>query len=306
MLVDDADNARALSAAVMAQRGGGGHTGTELAVLVECDVGQHRCGVPDARAAAALAALVASLPGLRLRGIQAYHGGAQHVRGVRERRAVAAAAAAAAAAARDAIIAAGLRCDVVSGGGTGTFWMDAASGVYTELQPGSYVLGDADYARNGRDPATGDGEGLCWAAPFPPSLMLLSQVMSVRPGEWAVIDSGLKAQSVDSGAPVVATTLGDYEAAGYALPPFDEAAGRYGGAAGALCVASVSDEHSTLKRCSGEGAGAATTELPSAGEMLLLVPGHCDPFVNHYDFLVGVRRGVVEAVWALEARSPGV
>ena len=42
---------------------------------------------------------------------------------------------------------------------------------------------------------------------------------------------------------------------------------------------------------------------PALGEKLLLVPGHCDPTVNLHDWYVGVRRGVVESLWAITARG---
>ena len=45
----------------------------------------------------------------------------------------------------------GLEARVIAGAGTGTYEHEAASRVYTELQPGSYVFMDADYARNLRE-----------------------------------------------------------------------------------------------------------------------------------------------------------
>ena len=42
----------------------------------------------------------------------------------------------------------GLDCAIVGGAGTGTFEIELNSGVYTEMQAGSYVFMDADYARN--------------------------------------------------------------------------------------------------------------------------------------------------------------
>lgn len=141
VLVDSAPGAELLSRAATA-------AGATLAVLVELDVGQARCGVPSAAAAVALCEVVAALPGLQLRGIQAYHGASQHVRTAAERRAIVTRTAELAREARDAIVERGLSCDVVTGGGTGTFLDDAATGVFTELQPGSYVFSDADYARN--------------------------------------------------------------------------------------------------------------------------------------------------------------
>ena len=293
VLVDDADNVRALAA-----------TAAPLGVLVEIDVGQGRCGVADAAAAVALGRLVREQSSLTLRGIQCYHGAAQHVRGVAERRALVARVAMIAREVKSAFVEAGLPCDIVTGGGTGTFWMEAASGVFTELQPGSYALCDADYSRNMRD---FEAEGLppqaqqllCWAAPFAPALFLLSQVMSRREGQWCVLDSGLKAQSVDSGPPQVVTSVSDFAARGFRLPHFDEKAGRFESATGALAVASVSDEHTTLKP------SEVGVQIPAVGELLLLMPGHVDPFMNHFDSLVAIRKGVVEGVWNV-ARGPGL
>jgi 3-hydroxy-D-aspartate aldolase len=85
----------------------------------------------------------------------------------------------------------GLDCPIVGGAGTGTFALEAASGVYTELQVGSYVFMDADYARNEQAP------------PFAQSLFVLATVMSTPRRDLAVVDAGLKALAFDSGPPVV-------------------------------------------------------------------------------------------------------
>lgn len=338
-LVDSAAGAALLSAAAVA-------AGVTLTVLVEVDVGQRRCGVPDAAAAVALGAVVVGLPGLALGGIQAYHGGAQHVRTVAGRQAIMDGVAAVARGVVAAFAAAGLPCGVVTGGGSGTFWMEAASGVFTEVQPGSYALGDADYARNGYAALPGAAPlppppppppAECWTRPFPPALFLLTQVMSVRQhagggaggggdgGDgWAVLDSGLKAQSTDSGPGVVVAEVGEYLAAAAASNAADVphriacpiewqpargdgGAGEFASSVGGLRVTGVSDEHSTLAAAPGSG-GGGTAPLPALGAKLLLMPGHCDPFINHFDWLVGFRRstGRVEAVWRLTARSPGV
>ena len=53
---------------------------------------------------------------------------------------------------RDAIVAAGIACPTVTGAGTGTWQLERDSGVYTELQPGSYIFMDADYGRNALAP----------------------------------------------------------------------------------------------------------------------------------------------------------
>ncbi len=96
----------------------------------------------------------------------------------------------------------GLDCPIVGGGGTGTFALEAGSGVYTEIQAGSYVFMDADYARN--LDATGAP-----VATFRHALFVLATVMSApRPG-IAVLDAGLKALAVDSGLPLVWQPAGD-------------------------------------------------------------------------------------------------
>lgn len=329
LLVDSPAGAAAASAAAVA-------AGVTLRVLVEVDVGQRRCGVPPA-GALGLAREVAALPGLALGGIQAYHGGAQHVRGVAARAATVDGVVATARAVRDELLRAGLPCPTVTGGGSGTWWMEAASGVFTEVQPGSYVLGDADYARNECDPAVlppppagsppAPPPRLCWGAPFAPALFLLTQVMSRREPEapaqpdapaapapapadplargWVVVDSGLKAQSTDSGPGVVAATVDEFAAPGRPPLAFDEAGGRFPTSVGHLTVASVSDEHSTLLPGGGAGAVGGAPLLPAPGTKLMVVPGHCDPFVNHFDWLVAVRGGVVQHVWRVAARSPG-
>lgn len=145
-----------------------------------------------------------------------------------------------------------------------------------------------------------------WGGPWIPSLFLLTQVMSARApapenggGGWAVLDSGLKAQSTDSGPGTVVCTAEEFSAAGGLCPPWDAAAGAFRSSVGHLVVTGVSDEHSKVIA---KGSGG----LPPVGAKLLLMPGHCDPFVNHYDWLVGVEGGCVVAVWRLGARSPGL
>ena len=42
---------------------------------------------------------------------------------------------------------------------------------------------------------------------------------------------------------------------------------------------------------------------PALGEKLLLVPGHCDPTINLYDWYVCIRGGVVVDLWPITARG---
>ena len=234
-------------------------------VFVEIDVGQGRCGVSPP-AAGALARHVVSR-GLRFAGLQAYQGGAQHVRGAAEREAAARVAALLVRAAQTSITSAGIACPLVTGGGTGTFVFDATSGVCGELQAGSYLFMDGEYA---------DIEPAEHAPRFEHALFVKSQVMS-RSASHVVVDAGIKAYAIDAGLPRVW--------------------GRE------LEMINYGDEHGILKP-SGSGSAA---DLPQLGETIWLVPGHCDPTVNLHDAYVAVRggleRGVVEALWPVDTRG---
>jgi len=185
VLADDAANVAALAAACV-------RAGCALDVYVELDVGGGRCGVAPHRVAG-LAREIARRPPLRFGGLHAYHGAAQHLRSPAERAQAVQAAAARVREALAALAAEGLGCPVVTGAGTGTFAHEAASGLWNELQPGSYVFMDADYARN--DP--GD------APQFEHALFVLATVMSRPAPGRAVLDAGLKATSGESGPPLV-------------------------------------------------------------------------------------------------------
>lgn len=256
-------------------------------VLIDIDVGQNRCGVVGKEAAVELAKKVSLLPGLSLKGIQAYHGSSQHIRSETERKKIVERVATAAADVRDAIRNAGLCCDVVTGGGTGTVLHDAASGVFTEIQPGSYALGDVDYAKN--------SGGIS----IEPAVFLATTVMSVREGEWIVVDSGLKAQSVDSGPPAFLCTVDEFCKERGVIP-----IGRAEAAAAgleSLIVSSVSDEHTTLK-C--QNRDEKILLLPRK-TILLFQPGHVDPFMNHYTKCYVVDGESIIDAWTIN-RNPGL
>ncbi len=256
--------------------------GTSIDVFVEIDVGQGRCGVAPT-AASRLAHQVVShgtaqgdvygapSGGMRFAGLQAYQGGAQHLRGAAEREAAVRHAVAGVRAAQAGITSAGMRCPLVTGGGTGSFMFDAASGVYGELQPGSYVFMDCDY---------GDNEAVPHAPVFEQALFVKAQVIS-RGYSHAVVDAGHKAHAIDSGLPRVWSPAGS--------SPLDFTNG--------------GDEHGILRPRPGAAAGA----LPQLGDTVWLVPGHCDPTVNLHDNCVlvrgGLQQGVVEAVWTVDARG---
>ncbi len=161
-------------------------------VFVEIDVGHGRCGVLPTQALALVQQAMAQ-PTLRFAGLQAYHGSAQHRRSVTERDAALAASELAVRETLAILGAAGIAVPLVTGAGTGSFVREAGSGLWGELQAGSYLFMDADYASNEADPG---------APAFEHALFIKSQVMSVSTSH-AVCDAGHKSHAIDSGLPSV-------------------------------------------------------------------------------------------------------
>ena len=242
---------------------------TVIDVFVEIDVGQGRCGVEPGAAAVTLVLEIRKHPALRFAGLQAYHGKAQHMRSAQDRREAIARAVEAVVLTKKLIEAQGVAVELVTGAGTGSLMLEAASGVYGELQAGSFMFMDADYAKNERDPAQPQ---------FEHSLFVKTQVVSTH-GSHAVCDAGHKSHAIDSGLPLV-----------HAFDTESELEYFNGG-----------DEHGIL-RPAGD-----STRLPGLGRMLWLIPGHCDPTVNLHDVMIGVtgglRSGTVQRIFRVDARG---
>ncbi len=255
--VDDIDNVADLSAA--AQR----HE-TELEVFVEIDCGAGRCGVSTTEDVVAIAKAVEAAPNLTFSGIQAYQGAMQHLDEYEAREEKLNAAISMVKYAVESLQAEGINCELVSGGGTGSYYFESNSGVYNELQCGSYAFMDADYGRildkDGKRIDQGEWEN---------ALFILTSVMSHAKSDKAICDAGLKAQSVDSGLPFI-FGRNDVE------------------------YLKCSDEHGVIGDPNG---------VLKVNDKLRLVPGHCDPTCNVHDWYVGVRNGKVESLWPVSARG---
>ncbi len=255
--VDDPDNVAELSAAAVDH-------GTQLDVFVEIDCGAGRCGVTTTPEVVEIAKAVNAAENLKFAGIQAYQGAMQHLDSYEAREEKLNIAIAMVKDAVDGLKAEGIECELVSGGGTGSYYFESNSGVYNELQCGSYAFMDADYGRildkDGNRIDQGEWEN---------AFFILTSVMSHAKADKAIVDAGLKAQSVDSGLPVV-FGRDDVE------------------------YVKCSDEHGVVMDPNG---------VLKVNDKLKLVPGHCDPTANVHDWYVGVRNGKVESVWPVSARG---
>lgn len=255
--VDDLDNVADLSGAAVDH-------GTQLEVFVEIDCGAGRCGVTTTPEVVEIAKAVEAADNLKFTGIQAYQGAMQHLDSYEARKEKLDTAIAMVKDAVEGLKAEGIECELVSGGGTGSYYFESNSGVYNELQCGSYAFMDADYGRildkDGNRIDQGEWEN---------AFFILTSVMSHAKADKAIVDAGLKAQSVDSGLPVV-FGRDDVE------------------------YIKCSDEHGVVMDPNG---------ALKVNDKLKLVPGHCDPTANVHDWYVGVRNGKVESVWPVSARG---
>lgn len=255
--VDELDNVAELSAAAHKH-------GTDLECLVEIDCGAGRCGVNSTEAVVQIAQAIDAAQNLKFTGIQAYQGAMQHLDAYEDRKAKLDEAIAMVKDAADGLTEVGLKPELVSGGGTGSYYFESNSGVYNELQCGSYAFMDADYGRILDKDGNRIDQGE-WAN----ALFILTSVMSHTKADKAICDAGLKAQSVDSGLPFI-FGRDDVE------------------------YIKCSDEHGVIADPNG---------ALKVNEKLKLVPGHCDPTCNVHDWYVGVRNGKVEALWPVSARG---
>lgn len=255
--IDDIRNVADLSAATVRH-------GTLIECLVEIDCGADRCGVTTTSDVVEIAKTIDAAEGLRFAGLQAYQGAMQHLPDYNERKARIDIAIVMVTDAVDALKAEGLDCEIIGGGGTGSYYFEGHSGIYNELQCGSYAFMDADYGRildeNGNRIDQGEWEN---------ALFILTSVMSYAKAGKAICDAGLKVQSVDSGLPVI---FGRDD----------------------LEYVQCTDEHGVIMDPQGN---------LKINDKLKLVPGHCDPTCNVHDWYVAVRNGKVEHVWPITARG---
>jgi len=259
VVADHPDNVAALDAATAA-------AGRRLPVVVDFEVGQRRTGAASEAAALALARQIAAASHLDYAGLQAYYGHLQQIPVAADRQTAAAAQQERVRSLRWALAAAGLAPPIVTGGGTGTAFADLAAGVFTELQPGSYLFLDSCY---GALPLAADG-----GQPFRPSLFVQASIVSANQPGLVVCNAGLKSFAADSGRPRPVRGC-----------PAD-ATYRFMG-----------DEHGAIELPAG------TTDVPALGATVELLTSHCDPTVNLYDWMHCVRGDRLVEIWPVDARG---
>jgi len=189
VVADNPANVAALGAAADA------FGGRPLKVVVDIDPGFHRTGVASPEAAVALARRIVDQGRLRFAGVQCYCGADQHIEGFEARREAIVQRTAYLSSIIDALGAADLPPPVVTGSGTGTHAIDAALGVFTEFQVGSYIFMDSQY---GVCDLTGDG-----AQAFETALMVDARVVSASHAGMVTVDAGLKAFATEAGPPQI-------------------------------------------------------------------------------------------------------
>jgi D-serine deaminase-like pyridoxal phosphate-dependent protein len=253
---DNSDNADAIAAAMKG-------AAKPLPIVVDIDPGIRRTGVASPEAAVALAKRIKASAALRYAGVQFYCGAQQHIESYADRSAAIEERTAYLKGVIDALRTADLAPAMITGGGTGTHRIDAELGVFNELQVGSYVFMDKQYADCD---LSGDD-----VSPFEPALFVDAHVISANAPGMGTLDAGFKALSTDGGSPQIIDGA-----------PADSA------------FFFMGDEHSAL---------IASNHTFHVGDLVTLTPPHCDPTVDRYDYYHVVREGTLVAIWPVDARG---
>lgn len=233
-------------------------------VLIDIDMSMGRDGLTEPAEAVRLAKRVIAAPQLRYRGVQAYYGHLQHVATLAERHAKVAEQWRRLAGFTDALREAGLKPEIVSGGGTGTHHLDLEHGPFTEIQPGSYIFMDKQYGAVELAPG---------GSPFKTALNVAARVVSVVQPDRVIIDAGFKAMATDAGPALLAS-----------------------GPASEVTYQFMGDEHGALRF-------ADHNHRPKLGSLVQLVAPHCDPTVNLHNQIHVVQDGRLVDIWPIEARG---
>lgn len=239
--------------------------GIVIEVLVDVDLGRHRNGVVSVAQAVSVANRIAANRNLRFGGMQAYASHISHVPSYAERLRVSRICADVITNVRSALIAAGHSVPRVSGGSTGTLFMDPGLGCYTELQCGSYVFSDVEYGSLDLDEMN--------SSPFAAALFVKVSVIGRNVEGRVTCDGGNKHFSAKETLPA------------FRIPPLEGAIYR-----------PDSDEHGIIELPKG-------APQPALGASFEMIVPHCDPTVNLYGHLHVVEGDRLIDIWPIEARG---
>jgi D-serine deaminase-like pyridoxal phosphate-dependent protein len=258
LVVDHPDNAEALASAAA-------KAGKPLTVIVDIDPGIHRTGTASPEATVELVQKVANFRSLAYAGVQFYCGSHQHIVDFKERTAQIKERTEYLQGILAKLEEAGLKPGIVTGSGTGTHYIDAKLGVFTELQVGSYVFMDHDYNvcdLRGLDKPT-----------FEQALQIDARVVSANTPGMVTVDAGLKAMATEKGPPMILK-----------------------GAVEGATTRFMGDEHLAVIAPKGQPA-------PKLGDQVVLTPPHCDPTVNLYESYHVVKGDTLVEIWPVTARG---
>jgi D-serine deaminase-like pyridoxal phosphate-dependent protein len=219
-------------------------TGRSLDVLIKVDVGFHRCGIdPEERSALEFIRAVASLPGLRLRGLLSHAGHGYHAASEEELCAVATREAEILTGLRDGARRSGIDLGELSVGATPTLRFSARQRGLTELRPGNYAYFDRTQV------------ALSAASLADCALTVAATVVSKPAADRIILDCGSKTLTNDQARGIAKVT-------GLGAVLTDDGAAEDGG----LTIERLSEEHATV-RVSGR------TRL-EPGDRVRVVPNH--------------------------------
>lgn len=258
VVVDHPTNVEALATAA-------GKAGKPLAVIVDIDPGIHRTGVATPEGVVVLVQQVVKHKSLKYAGVQFYCGRHQHIVDFKERKASIEERTEYLKGILAKLEAAKLKPAIITGSGTGTHFIDAKLGVFTELQVGSYVFMDHDYNvcdLRGLDKPT-----------FEQALQIDARVVSANKAGMATVDAGLKAMATEKGPPVILK-----------------------GAVEGSTTRFSGDEHLAVIAPEGQAA-------PALAEQVILTPPHCDPTVNLYESYHVVKGDTLVDIWPVTGRG---
>ncbi len=185
--VESSANAADLSNAAQA-------VGSTIRVLIEVDVGMHRCGVKSVEEALALAQVLINSPGLEFEGIMGYEGHVVLLPEFEVSESNCIESMQVLISVKEILEKNGIEVGIVSAGGTGTYNIAGAYPGITEIQGGSYIVMDAKYHSVLQD--------------FECALTLLTTVTSRPDKETAILDAGMKAVTFEFGMPEVSSLPG--------------------------------------------------------------------------------------------------